>query len=124
MRSKNCYYPECKKCGIGIRNCPFRQIYSEPLHLVEKEIYYKLRELDSIRERIKLFRSVSNEIRNGDYDGKLNALGNPIVYPSDVYVDLDLNSLMVDEHECLAVLRDLRRREHNITKVLLKRRLQ
>lgn len=83
-----------------------------------------MRELDSIRERIKLFRSVSNEIRNGDYDGKLNALGNPIVYPSDVYVDLDLNSLMVDEHECLAVLRDLRRREHNITKVLLKRRLQ
>lgn len=81
-------------------------------------------ELDRIRERIKLFRSVSLQIRNGDYDGKVNALGNPIIYPSDVHVGLDLNQLVVEEHECLEVIRSLRKREHNITKVLLKRRLQ
>lgn len=94
------------------------------MHKIEREIHFKLCELDTIRDRIKLFRSVSNDIRNGEYDGKFNALGVPISYPSDVYVDLDLDGLIIDEHECLQELRSLRRREHNITKVLLKRRLQ
>lgn len=61
---------------------------------------------------------------NGEYDGKINALGNPITVPSDVHVGLDLDDLIIDEQECLQVIRSLRKRESNIIGVLLKRRLQ
>lgn len=121
QRSRNCYYPICKNCRIGRETCSFRRPFSQPLYLIERELKFELDRLDSIRERISLFKSVEEDIDDGMYDGQRNVFGNPILTPSDAFVDLDLNILIREESDTIKIIRDLRKRENNILKVLKRR---
>ena len=89
--------------------------------MIERELKFELDRLDSIRERISLFKSVEEDIDEGAYDGQRNFFGNLILTPSDVFVDLDLNILIREESDTINIIRDLRKRENNILKVLKRR---
>ena len=121
QRSRNCYYPTCESCGIGREQCSFRRPFSQPLNLIERELKFELDRLDSIRERISLFKSVEEDIDDGVYEGQRNFFGNLILTPSDAFVDLDLNILIREESDTINIIRDLRKRENNILKVLKRR---
>ena len=91
------------------------------MNLIERELKFELDRLDSIRERISLFKSVEEDIDEGVYDSQRNVFGNLILTPSDAFVDLDLNILIREESDTINIIRDLRKRENNILKVLKRR---
>ena len=87
----------------------------------------------TLKERKQQYSQILYEIQKGKYietisiNGKLhrapkkNVLGEYIVRPEHVQVGLDLNDIIIDIQNQESIIRELRRKERNILRILKKR---
>ncbi|WP_296875595.1 hypothetical protein [uncultured Methanobrevibacter sp.] len=113
-------------CEFGI---PMNSTYSTLL----KELTFELRHLDDLKQRQNDYFKVLTEIRELQYAvtvcikgklvqvPKLNALGDYIIKPYDVIVDLNYNVISQEIKDTENIIRELRKKEQNILKILKKR---
>ena len=93
----------------------------------------ELTRLKTLKERKQQYSQILYEIQKGKYietiniNGKLhrapkkNVLGEYIVRPEHVQVGLDLNDIIIDIQNQESIIRELRRKERNILRILKKR---
>ncbi len=113
-------------CELGI---PMNTQYSTIL----KEIHFELRHLDDLKQRLNDYFKILSDIRELQYgvticiDGKLdlipklNALGDYIIKPDEVIVDLNYNVISQEIKDTENIIHKLRKKEQNILKILKKR---
>ena len=113
-------------CELGI---PMNSQYSTIL----KEIHFELRHLDDLKQRLNDYFKILSDIQELQYavtlciDGKLdlipklNALGDYIIKPDDVIVDLNYNVISQEIKDTENIIHELRKKEQNILKILKKR---
>ena len=113
-------------CEFGI---PMNTTYSSLL----KEIHFELRHLDELKQRLNNYFKILSEIGELQYGvticingklgpiPKLNALGDYIIKPDDVIVDLNYNVISQEIKDTENIIHELRKKEQNILKILKKR---
>ena len=113
-------------CELGI---PMNSQYSTIL----KEIHFELRHLDDLKQRLNDYFKILSDIQELQYavtlciDGKLdlipklNALGDYIIKPDDVIVDLNYNVISQEIKDTENIIHELRKKEQKILKILKKR---
>ena len=106
---------------------------NEKLNRLYGQISYELNTLKSLNQRKQDYFQILSEIRQQRYteiiviDGrlqrvpKLNARGEYIIEPEDVQVGLNYNLILQEIMDTESIIRELRRKEHNILKILKKR---
>ena len=114
-----------RTCELGI---PMNSQYSTIL----KEIHFELRHLDDLKQRLNDYFKILSDIQELQYavtlciDGKLgpipklNALGDYIIKPDDVIVDLNYNVISQEIKDTENIIHELRKKEQNILKILKK----
>lgn len=113
-------------CEFGI---PMNTTYST----LSRELTFELRHLENLKQRKNNYFKVLSEIRELKYavttciNGKLvqvpklNALGDYIIKPDNVIVGLNYNVISQEIKDTENIIRELRRKEQNILKILKKR---
>ena len=98
-----------------------------------KEIQFELRHLDELNQRKNNYFIELAKIHDLEYavtvciKGKLvqvpkfNALGDYIINPDDVIVGLNFNVISQEIKDTVNIIRELRKKEQNILKILKKR---
>jgi len=131
MMKCDCYpnHEICKNkntCELGVPlNEKLKQLYCQ--------ISYELNILKGLNQRKQDYFQILYEIRQQRYteilviDGrlqkvpKLNARGEYILKPEDVQVGLNYNLIFQEINDTESIMRELRRKENNILKILKKR---
>ena len=113
-------------CEFGI---PMNTAYSTLL----KEIQFELRHLDELNQRKNNYFIELAKIHDLEYAvtvcikgelvqvPKFNALGDYIINPDDVIVGLNFNVISQEIKDTVNIIRELRKKEQNILKILKKR---
>ena len=103
--------------------------YSDLLH----EINFELKHLDKLKSRKNNYFKVLAEIQDLKYTilvcikgalirvPKINAIGDYILQPDDVIVNLNYNVISQEIKDTESIIRELRKKEQNILKILKKR---
>ena len=98
-----------------------------------RELNAELKQLEFLKQRKNDYWRVLQEINDQKYTEiilvngeevkvpKLNALGEYILRPEHVQVGLNYNSISQEIKDTESIIRELRREEHNILKILKKR---
>jgi len=131
MMKCDCYpnHEICKNrntCELGVPlNEKLKQLYGQ--------LSYELNILEGLNQRKQDYFQILYEIRQQRYteilviDGrlqkvpKLNARGEYILKPEDVQVGLNYNLIFQEINDTESIIRELRRKENNILKILKKR---
>jgi len=131
MMKCDCYpnHEICKNrntCELGVPlNEKLKQLYGQ--------LSYELNILQGLNQRKQDYFQILYEIRQQRYteilviDGrlqkvpKLNARGEYILKPEDVQVGLNYNLIFQEINDTESIIRELRRKENNILKILKKR---
>ena len=127
----DCYpnHEICKNKNV----CELILPLNEKLKQLYGQISYELNILKSLNQRKQDYFQILSEIRQQRYteilviDGrqqrvpKLNARGEYILKPGDVQVGLNYNVLSQEIIDTEIIIRELRRKEHNILKIFKKR---
>ena len=131
MMKCDCYpnHHCCKQLNICELWIPINPTYSELL----RELNFELKHLKELHERKNNYFKVLAEIRDLKYTvpvcikgalvqlPKINALGDYIIRPDDVIVGLNYNVISQEIKDTESIIRELRKKEQNILKILKKR---
>ena len=108
---------------------PMNKSYSELL----RELNFELTHLRELNQRKSNYFKVLKEIQDLMYSitvcirgalvqvPKINAVGDYILRPDDVIVGLNYNVISQEIRDTESIIRELRKKEHNILKILKKR---
>lgn len=125
-------YPNHEICK-NKNTCEFWIPLNQRLKELYYQISYELSVLESLNQRKEDYFRILSEIKQEQYtetrfiDGrlirvpKLNARGDYILKPEDVQVGLNYNVISQEITDTEAIIRELRRRENDILKILKKR---
>ena len=125
-------YPNHKICK-NRSACEFWIPTSPELLQVTKQLEFDLNRLNELKQRREQYHEILFEIRQFKYCKtisiagrltrvpKLNARGEYILRPEDVQVGLNYNVISQEIIDTEIIIRELRRKEHNILKILKKR---
>ncbi len=125
-------YPNHKICK-NQSTCEFWIATSPELLQVTKQIEFDLNKLNALKKRKEEYHEILFEIKQFKYCKtiniagklqrvpKLNARGEYILRPEDVQVGLNYNVISQEITDTKLIIRELRRKEHNILKILKKR---
>lgn len=125
-------YPNHEICK-NKNTCEFWIPLNEKLKQVSYQITYELNRLESLHQRKQDYFQILSEIKNGIYtetvaiDGRLkkvpkkNARGEAILKPEDVQVGLNYDIILQEITDTETIIRELRRTENNIIRILKKR---
>lgn len=125
----NCNYPNCKHLNNCELKLPITKSYSKLL----KELYFELNYLRELNKRKKYYFKVLDEIKNSEYSNviyiagrqitvpKINAKNEYIIKPENIIVDLNYKAISQEIEDTKNIVRELRKKEHNIIKILKKR---
>ncbi len=120
-------------CCRHFRTCEFGIPMNSQYSTILKEIHFELRHLDDLKQRLNNYFKILSDIQelqyavtlciNGKLDliPKLNALGDYIIKPDDVIVDLNYNVISQEIKDTENIIHELRKKEQNILKILKKR---
>lgn len=126
------YYPNhhlCKHLNTCEFWIPMNSKYRELLH----EINFELKHLKELNQRKRDYFKVLSEIKDLVYTEalcikgklecipKINALGEFILEPDDVIVGLNYNVISQEIKDTESIIRELRKKEQNILKIMKKR---
>lgn len=119
----------CKQFHVCEFWIPMNKAYSDLI----KQINFELRHLQELQERKNNYFKVLAEIHDLKYTieicikgalirvPKINAIGDYIIKPDNVIVDLNYNVISQEITDTESIIRELRRNEQNILKILKKR---
>lgn len=108
---------------------PMNKAYSDLI----RELHFELKRLNELNQRKWDYFRVLSEIQDLRYTivvcikgalirvPKINALGDYILKPDDVIVNLNYNVISQEIKDTENIIRELRKKEHNILKILKKR---
>jgi len=125
-------YPNHEICK-NKNTCELEVPLNEKLKQLYGQISYELNILKGLNQRKQDYFQILYEIRQQRYteilviDGrlqkvpKLNARGEYILKPEDVQVGLKYNLIFQEINDTESIIRELRRKENNILKILKKR---
>jgi len=125
-------YPNHEICK-NRNTCELQVPLNEKLKQLYGQISYELNILRGLNQRKQDYFQIFHEIRQQRYteilviDGrlqkvpKLNARGEYILKPEDVQVGLNYNLIFQEINDTESIIRELRRKENNILKILKKR---
>jgi len=125
-------YPNHEICK-NRNTCELQVPLNEKLNQLYGQISYELNILKGLHQRKQDCFQIFHEIRQQRYteklviDGrlqkvpKLNARGEYILKPEDVQVGLNYNLIFQEINDTESIIRELRRKENNILKILKKR---
>jgi len=125
-------YPNHEICK-NKNTCELEVPLNEKLKQLYGQISYELNILQGLNQRKQDYFQILYEIRQQRYteilviDGrlqkvpKLNARGEYILKPEDVQVGLNYNLIFQEINDTESIIRELRRKENNILKILKKR---
>lgn len=125
-------YPNHEICK-NRNTCELEVPLNEKLKQLCGQISYELNILRGLNQRKQDYFQILYEIRQQRYteilviDGrlqkvpKLNARGEYILKPEDVQVGLNYNLIFQEINDTESIIRELRRKENNILKILKKR---
>jgi len=125
-------YPNHEICK-NRNTCELEVPLNEKLSQLYCQISYELNILKGLHQRKQDYFQILYEIRQQRYteilviDGrlqkvpKLNARGEYILKPEDVQVGLNYNLIFQEINDTESIIRELRRKENNILKILKKR---
>jgi len=125
-------YPNHEICK-NKNTCELEVPLNEKLKQLYGQISYELNILRGLNQRKQNYFQILYEIRQQRYteilviDGrlqkvpKLNARGEYILKPEDVQVGLNYNLIFQEINDTESIIRELRRKENNILKILKKR---
>jgi hypothetical protein len=125
-------YPNHEICK-NRNTCELEVPLNEKLKQLYGQISYELNILQGLNQRKQDYFQILYEIRQQRYteilviDGrlqkvpKLNARGEYILKPEDVQVGLNYNLIFQEINDTESIIRELRRKENNILKILKKR---
>ena len=125
-------YPNHEICK-NRNTCELQVPLNEKLSQLYCQISYELNILKGLHQRKQDYFQILYEIRQQRYteilviDGrlqrvpKLNARGEYILKPEDVQVGLNYNLIFQEINDTESIIRELRRKENNILKILKKR---
>jgi hypothetical protein len=106
---------------------------NQKLDQLYRQISYELYQLEILHQRKQDYFTILSEIKQGVYsetvniDGEIktvpkkNALGEDILKPEHVQVGLDYNLIFQEISDTESIIRELRRIENDILKILKKR---
>ena len=126
------FYPNHEICK-NKNTCEFWMPLNQKLKQLYQQISYELKKLESLNQRKRDYFKILDEIQDGVYteivaiDGRLkkvpkkNVIGEAILKPEDVQVGLNYNSISQEITDTETIIRELRRRETKILKILKKR---
>jgi len=125
-------YPNHEICK-NRNTCELEVPLNEKLKQLYGQLSYELNILEGLNQRKQDYFQILYEIRQQRYteilviDGrlqkvpKLNARGEYILKPEDVQVGLNYNLIFQEINDTESIIRELRRKENNILKILKKR---
>ena len=121
-------YPNHDICK-NKNTCEFWIPLNEKLEQVYGQISQELLQLEMLHQRKQDYFKIQSEIKQGVYTEtvnnkivpKKNALGEDILEPEHVQVGLNYNVICQDITDTESILRELRRIERDILKILKKR---
>ena len=121
-------YPNHDICK-NKNTCEFWIPLNQKLDQVYRQISYELFQLEKLYQRKEDYFKILSEIKQGVYTEavnggqvpKKNVLGEDILEPEHVQVGLNYNVIYQDITDTESILRELRRIEHDILKILKKR---
>lgn len=108
---------------------PMNKTYSDLI----REINFELKHLKELQSRKNNYFKVLSEIQDLKYTvtvcikgalmqvPKINAVGDYIIKPDNVIVDLNYNVISQEIKDTESIIRELRKKEQNILKILKKR---
>ena len=108
---------------------PMNKTYSQLI----REINFELKQLKELQTRKKNYFKVISEIQNLKYTitvcikgalikvPKINAVGDYILKPDNVITGLNYNAISQEIKDTTCIIRELRKKEQNILKILKKR---
>ena len=126
------YYPNHEICK-NKKMCEFWIPLNQKIKQLNQEISYELYQLEKLYQRKRDFFKIQTQIKNGMYsktvkvNGKLkripkkNFFGEEILKSKHVQVGLDYNIIVQEINDTENIIRELKRREQNILKILKKR---
>ena len=109
--------------------CELWMPLNEKLDKVYRQISYELFQLEKLNQRKQDYFEIQSEIKQGVYTEtindkivpKKNALGEDILEPEHVQVGLNYNLICQEISDTESIIRELRRIENDILKILKKR---
>lgn len=121
-------YPNHDICK-NKNTCEFWIPLNQKLDQVYRQISHELYQLEKLHQRKEDHFKILSEIKQGVYTEtvngmqvpKKNVLGEDILEPEHVQFGLNYNVICQDITDTESILRELRRIEHNILKILKKR---
>ena len=121
-------YPNHEICK-NKNTCEFWIPLNQKLDQVYRQISYELFQLEILNQRKQDYFKILSEIKQGVYTEtvngksvpKKNVLGEDILEPKHVQIGLNYNVICQDITDTESILRELRRIEHDILKILKKR---
>lgn len=121
-------YPNHDICK-NKNTCEFWIPLNQKLGQIYRQISYELFQLEKLHQRKQDYFKILSEIKQGAYTEtvngrqvpKKNVLGEDILEPEHVQVGLNYNVICQDITDTESILRELRRIEHDILKILKKR---
>lgn len=126
------YYPN-HHCCKHFSTCEFWIPVNESYSNVLKELSFELKHLKETNHRLNTYFKVAYEIKNFVYSKtlcikgrlirvpKINAKGDYIFNPEDVIVGLNYNVISQEIKDTESIIRELRREENRLLKILKKR---
>ena len=125
-------YPNHEICK-NKNACEFWIPLNQKLKQLYQQISYELKKLESLNQRKQDYFKILDEIQQGRYTEivaidkrlkrvpKKNVRGKAILNPEDVQVGLNYNTISQEITDTEIIIRELRRKENNILKILKKR---
>ena len=121
-------YPNHDICK-NKNTCEFWIPLNQKLDQVYRQISHELYQLEKLHQRKEDYFKILSEIKQGVYTEtvngrqfpKKNVLGEDMLEPEHVQVGLNYNVICQDITDTESILRELRRIEHDILKILKKR---
>lgn len=126
------YYPNHHICK-NLNSCEFWIPINKNYQQLLRQLNYELKLLETLKQRKRDYFKILSEIQELKYittvniQGKLtqvpklNAKGEYIIKPEDVIVGLNYNVISQEITDTESIIRELRRKEQNILKILKKR---
>ena len=121
-------YPNHDICK-NKNTCEFWIPLNQKLNQVYRQISHELFQLEKLHQRKQDYLKILSEIKQGGYTEtvngrqvpKKNVLGEDILEPEHVQVELNYNVICQSINDTESILRELRLIEHDILKILKKR---
>ena len=111
-----CTYPQHDLCKYQ-KDCKL-QYGNKFTSQLSKDIAYYQQLLEKLYNQLSLYWQTVDEIKQGVYKNKVNVFGNPILTPSDVYYNLNIELIEKNIEVTKNTINNLTREENKVIKTL------